>query len=283
MTTGLLSRQLEDIRNTLIKASDRREPELRNRAQLVMGRVAMGENEGLRTTKQDVTALRGATDRECSAMTRLVTVHHETCELVELEAMLPEIKGSIPESGQELSRGVDGDFEFARGGPFHSLDCQPTPYAGSLSPEIAPYAVALMLETSSCKWEHVKSRSTYLFSSNTDESHDKRELENMIRNENGCLIGHGGYVTGEEDKKRQLTRRLIIYNLAADVDEKSILVFLAKYRSNLLRVTLLSERDPVKGTRTAHVDMDSRRAAVYASFHYGHIFGLMVKTKLAVE
>lgn len=124
----------------------------------------------------------------------------------------------------------------------------------------------------------------------------------MIRNENEQLIGTGSYVEDEEDKKRQLARRLILSNLAADVDKKSILVFLAKYRSNMYvcqyasstrlgtnmdvnsrRVTLLPERDPVKGTRSVHIDMDSRRAAVYASFQHGHVFGLMVKIKLAVE
>lgn len=263
-------------------------------------------------------------------MTRLGTAHTETCDLVELEAMLLEIKGSTSEPRLELSRDIDGDFELARGGsdtpypPFHSLACQSTPLtrctgpavpfgtnpksrlcidsAGSLSPEIVPYAVALMLEASSCRWEHVKRWSTYLFSSNTDEFHGKRGVENMIRNENEQLIGTGSYVEDEEDKKRQLARRLILSNLAADVDKKSILVFLAKYRSNMYvcqyasstrlgtnmdvnsrRVTLLPERDPVKGTRSVHIDMDSRRAAVYASFQHGHVFGLMVKIKLAVE
>ncbi|EMD91108.1 hypothetical protein COCC4DRAFT_194240 [Bipolaris maydis ATCC 48331] len=245
-------------------------------------------------------------------MTRVGTVHNETCDLVELEVTLSKIKGSMSEPRQELSRDIDGDFELACGGPdtpyppFYSLACNPTAHtscagpavpfsmdpmsrlyttrsAGSLSPEIVPYAVALMLEVSNCKWEHVKSWSTYLFGSNTDEFHGKWEVESMIRNENEQLIGTGGYVVGEGDKKRQLARRLILSNLAAGVDEESILVFLAKYRSNIRRVTLLSERDPVKGTRTVHVDMDSRRAAVYASFQHGHIFGLVVKTKLAVE
>lgn len=271
----------------------------------------MSNEDSLCAIDQDVTAICGDTDREYLTMIRLGTVHNETCDLVELETTPSRIKGSTSESRQELPRDVDGDFELACGGPdtpyppFHSLACQPTPHtrcmgpavpfgmgptsrlctrsAGTLSPEIVLYAVALMLEASSCKWEHVKSWSTYLFSSNTDEFHDKREVGNMIRNENEQLIGTGGYVIGDKDKKHQLARRLILSNLAADADEESIVVFLAKYRSNIRRVTLLSERDPVKGTRTAHVDMDSRRAAVYASFQHGHIFGLVVKIKLAVE
>jgi hypothetical protein len=47
-------------------------------------------------------------------------------------------------------------------------------------------------------------------------------------------------------------------------------------------VTLLPERDPVKRTRTAHVDMDSRWAAVRASYEVGGIYGLVIKIQLAV-
>lgn len=46
MTTSLLRRQLEEIRNTLVKASDQREAELRNRERLVVGRVTTGKSEG---------------------------------------------------------------------------------------------------------------------------------------------------------------------------------------------------------------------------------------------
>ena len=48
-------------------------------------------------------------------------------------------------------------------------------------------------------------------------------------------------------------------------------------------VTLLPDHDSVKRTRTAHVDMDSRKAAVRASYEFGAIYGLLVKIKLAVE
>lgn len=48
-------------------------------------------------------------------------------------------------------------------------------------------------------------------------------------------------------------------------------------------VTILSVRDPVKRTRTAYVDMYSRKVAVRASYEVGGIFGLIVKIKLAVE
>ena len=46
MTTSLLRRQLEEITNTLLKASDQREAELRNRERRVMGRMIISENKG---------------------------------------------------------------------------------------------------------------------------------------------------------------------------------------------------------------------------------------------
>ena len=48
-------------------------------------------------------------------------------------------------------------------------------------------------------------------------------------------------------------------------------------------VTLLPDREPVKRTRTAYVDMDSRKVAVRASYEVGGIYGLVVKIRLAVE
>jgi hypothetical protein len=38
-----------------------------------------------------------------------------------------------------------------------------------------------------------------------------------------------------------------------------------------------------KKNRAAHVDMDSRKAAVHASYEVGGIYGLVAKIKLAVE
>lgn len=48
-------------------------------------------------------------------------------------------------------------------------------------------------------------------------------------------------------------------------------------------MTLLSECDPVKRTRSAHVDMFTRKAAIRASFEVGQIFGLVVKIQLASD
>jgi hypothetical protein len=46
---------------------------------------------------------------------------------------------------------------------------------------------------------------------------------------------------------------------------------------------LLPQRDPIKGTKVAHIDMVTRHYAVRASYMTGYIFGLLVDIKLAIE
>jgi hypothetical protein len=46
---------------------------------------------------------------------------------------------------------------------------------------------------------------------------------------------------------------------------------------------ILPDRDLVKRTQTAHVDMYSREAAIRASYMTGSIFGLVLDIRLAVE
>jgi len=47
-------------------------------------------------------------------------------------------------------------------------------------------------------------------------------------------------------------------------------------------ITFLPERDAVKRTQTAYVDMCTRDAAVQASYSVGSIFGLQLAIQLAV-
>ena len=48
-------------------------------------------------------------------------------------------------------------------------------------------------------------------------------------------------------------------------------------------ITFLPDRDPLKRTQTAHIDMSSRKAAIQASYITGHVYGLIFDVKLAVE
>ena len=48
-------------------------------------------------------------------------------------------------------------------------------------------------------------------------------------------------------------------------------------------IRFLDEREPIKRTRTAYVDMYTRELAKRASRFIGHIFGLLVDINLAVD
>lgn len=49
------------------------------------------------------------------------------------------------------------------------------------------------------------------------------------------------------------------------------------------KITILPERDPMLGTKTAHIEMSSRKAALQASHATGSMYGLIYKVRLAVE
>ncbi|KAG9196602.1 hypothetical protein G6011_01723 [Alternaria panax] len=161
--------------------------------------------------------------------------------------------------------------------------------AGRLEPEYTPSAVALRLEAGDAEWKDVEAGRTQSFSDGIDKQEAEKEKEDMWKRENEKLEATIKYVL-EEDKRyraieetRRLSTRLIVSNLAADVDDKAIRMFFSRYITDVRNITILSKRDPVKRTRTAYVDMYSRKVAVHASYEVGGIFGLIVKIKLAVE
>jgi hypothetical protein len=53
--------------------------------------------------------------------------------------------------------------------------------------------------------------------------------------------------------------------------------------NNSQELKLLPERDSVKRTRVAHIDMLTREAAIRASYMSGSIFGLVLDIKLAID
>jgi hypothetical protein len=48
-------------------------------------------------------------------------------------------------------------------------------------------------------------------------------------------------------------------------------------------IALLPDRDSLKRTQTAYIDMSSRKAAIQASYTTGEVYGLIFDVKLAVE
>ncbi|CAI9634972.1 unnamed protein product [Alternaria burnsii] len=158
-----------------------------------------------------------------------------------------------------------------------------------LQPDDTPPVAALVLEPGDAECKDVQVGCTQPFSDDIDEQETQREKEKMLDRENEKLEATIKYVLEEEkryhaiEENKRLKNRLIVSNLAADVDDKAIRTFFARYVTEIRNVTILSVRDPVKRTRTAYVDMYSRKVAVRASYEVGGIFGLIVKIKLAVE
>ncbi|KAH6867031.1 hypothetical protein BKA58DRAFT_216328 [Alternaria rosae] len=123
----------------------------------------------------------------------------------------------------------------------------------------------------------------------TNELKAKKEREDMLKRENEKLDATIKYVLEEEERyraieeKKSLPAPLIVTNLAASVDEEAIRILFIEYKWDIRNIAILPEREPVKRTRTAYIDMYSRDEAVRASYEVGSIYGLIVKIKLAVE
>ncbi|CAN9411628.1 unnamed protein product [Alternaria alternata] len=183
------------------------------------------------------------------------------------------------------------DFQrTTRDTPVNSMRSNPQEHAvENLQPDDTPPVAILILEPGDAECKDVQVGCTQPFSDGIDEQETRKEKEMMLERENEKLEATIKYVLEEEkryraiEENKRLKTRLIVSNLAADVDDKAIRAFFAKYVTEIRNVTILSVRDPFKRTRTAYVDMYSRKVAVRASYEVGGIFGLIVKIKLAVE
>ncbi|KAF9692623.1 hypothetical protein EKO04_009519 [Ascochyta lentis] len=162
-------------------------------------------------------------------------------------------------------------------------------FGARIKPEVMPYVIALELEHSSTQWEHAQRWATYLFGSglNSYEAHKDRDIavahaEDALKKIICSVLEvEEGLRHKEEETKPQ--KRLVVSNLAAGADEQELERLFRKHRFEIVNIDLLSDRDPLRRTQTAHVDMSSREAAVQASYLTGHIYGLIVHIKLAVE
>ncbi|KAF1845644.1 uncharacterized protein K460DRAFT_112107 [Cucurbitaria berberidis CBS 394.84] len=152
-----------------------------------------------------------------------------------------------------------------------------------------PYAVALELEVMGFKWELVKGWTTYVFSAGLDgqvAQQHKNAIIKRAEEELSTIIQHTMKEElryREVEERERLPGRIIVSNLAADAGEEDLKQVLYKYRHDTRDITLLNERDPIRRTRIAHVDFSTRMAAVRASYLVGHIFGLCLDIRLAIE
>ncbi|KAF3038855.1 hypothetical protein E8E12_008335 [Didymella heteroderae] len=160
--------------------------------------------------------------------------------------------------------------------------------SADLSPEAIPYVIALVLEHSGCEWEVARGWTRCLFGSGLDSYEAQKEKEIAVARAEEALqktIASVMEVKEEnrrKDEETKLQRRLIVSNLAASADVEGIECQFSQYRYDIVEITMLPDRDPLKRTRTAHVDFASRKTAVQASYISGQVYGLIFDVKLAV-
>ena len=83
-------------------------------------------------------------------------------------------------------------------------------------------------------------------------------------------------------KAQQDAKTVVVSNLAADAQEEDVRGVFGVWKRGILDVTF--ERDEKKRTRTARVEMTTRKNAVsVVNEVFGNVFGLVFKAELAVE
>lgn len=129
------------------------------------------------------------------------------------------------------------DFQrTTRDTPVNSMRSNPQEHAvENLQPDDTPPAAALILEPGDAECKDVQVGCTQPFSDGIGEQETQREKETMLERENEKLEATIKYVLEEEkryraiEENKRLKTRLIVSNLAADVDDKAIRAFFAKY------------------------------------------------------
>jgi hypothetical protein len=107
--------------------------------------------------------------------------------------------------------------------------------AGTLEPGSIPYAVALMLENAGIKWEEINGWCKHFFSSGMDGWEAKKEREEMVKREQAKLDVLIEQTLEDEkvhlavEEKQKLPLRLIVKNLAADIDTDAIRMFFKRF------------------------------------------------------
>ncbi|CAO2648811.1 Nn.00g097600.m01.CDS01 [Neocucurbitaria sp. VM-36] len=227
--------------------------------------------------------------------------------------MLADLDRETKPSGRNLANDNDDDLEALRSrlttmlSPSHHPDrkdahlpCSIVPdhsnsgievldsHTMKLDKKIIPYAVAFELEESGYKWEVVKGWTTYIFSSGLDGQVAQEQKDAMVMRATEELERIIQHTMKEELHRREredterIAGRLIVSNLASDASEDELRRVFYQYRFDIRDIVLLEERDSIRRTRVAHIDMWTRKAAIRASYHVGHIFGLCLSIRLAI-
>ncbi|KAF2876835.1 hypothetical protein BDV95DRAFT_561684 [Massariosphaeria phaeospora] len=150
-----------------------------------------------------------------------------------------------------------------------------------------PSQVALQLERAGYTWVKLATLTAVLFSTGVHGYKALRQEDMIVKQAHEELDKIVAQALEEEmtfrelDEKARLPCRIVVSNIAADAEMDDLLDFFHDFVSDILEITFLETRDPVKRTRTAYIDMCTSDAAQQASHAYGYIFGLSVEVELA--
>lgn len=204
-------------------------------------------------------------NRGCWTTKALGTGHSETSHLTGSEAILTEIKKEEQALGLDAYQGIEPGLGTAfeksttTHSPLHSLAPQDAvstsepmpaspaatttcrhsepPTADMLEPEVTRYVIALMLESAGCKWEEVVGWARYLFRSDTDELRAQQEREKQAQKKETFEAIVARYHVAQEKRraveKKPFANRVILTNLAADIDTKAIRQYFSKYQKDM--------------------------------------------------
>ncbi|KAF2684698.1 hypothetical protein K458DRAFT_403684 [Lentithecium fluviatile CBS 122367] len=229
-------------------------------------------------------------DRNMPSPTQASLRGREDYELDDPKSMLA-LFGIDPDSAAAQSE-EDGDLDslYAKMTNMLSKHNEPSDKPETkLDQEVTPCAIALQLERAGTEWNMVQEWTEYLFSEGPNGHKEVTEKTRLIEKAVTDLDAVIEQTLKDEivyraaEEQAAVPCRLIVTNLAADADEDEIAYLFREFKYDIRNVRLLDERDPVKGTRTAHVDMFTRTAARHASHTIGDIYGLRVHVRLAQE
>ncbi|KAF2474773.1 uncharacterized protein BDR25DRAFT_215049 [Lindgomyces ingoldianus] len=82
-------------------------------------------------------------------------------------------------------------------------------------------------------------------------------------------------------RKVNVRNRIIVSNIAADAGVEEVYQLFSEY--HIRQVSILPEREPIKRTRVAEVELFDEESAKRASRIIGYIFGLLVEARRATD
>ncbi|KAF2178552.1 hypothetical protein K469DRAFT_599154 [Zopfia rhizophila CBS 207.26] len=156
----------------------------------------------------------------------------------------------------------------------------------TLGKDCVGHAVALQLEANGHDLSRTLGWTSYLFSTGSRSFADQQEQDRVVKRAVEILEQTVKYTWEKEkmyqaaEEKARLPSRIIVENIAADAGIGELVALFGGF--HIQEVRILNEREPIKRTRVAHIDMHSVQAAKEALLMIKYIFGLRVYIRRAV-